>query len=362
MRRGMVFKLGATYVGTVVGAGFASGQEYLHFFGGIPPAAARGVALSGTLFVLFGALLADIATRRRTSSPEDLFRFLLGPPLYRVVDALVIVFMFCSVGIMFAGSGALARVQLGLPREVGILATCSVVALATASGVRGLLSVNALMSPPLVATTMAVAALSVVARSRGHLGPPGDPSPEMMVRAAHLPAWPLAAILYVSYNLLLVAAVFASMGDEIQDASTARLGGALGGAVLALFLEALRVALTLHGEQAWRADVPMLVAAAYHGALLRSAYSLALWCAMVTTALAGAFSLSRRLEPLIRAPRAAVALLVAIAPAILARRGFAALVGSIYPAFGYLGLPLIACVLIAYLRVSGQIPGRPRKA
>ncbi|MEW6230359.1 MAG: hypothetical protein AB1700_20110, partial [Bacillota bacterium] len=76
MRRGMVFKLGATYVGTVVGAGFASGQEHLHFFGPFLAGGGQGVMLAGALFILFGALLADLVFRRQTSSPEELFQYM----------------------------------------------------------------------------------------------------------------------------------------------------------------------------------------------------------------------------------------------------------------------------------------------
>ncbi|MEW5867132.1 MAG: hypothetical protein AB1774_09790, partial [Bacillota bacterium] len=229
MRRGMVFKLGATYVGAVVGAGFASGQEHLHFFGPFSPGGGKGVLLAGALFIVFGMLLADLVFRRQTSSPEELFRYMFSPAVCGVLDMLLVVFAFCSLSIMLAGTGALVREHMSLPRNVGIAATGLITMGATVSGVGGLLSVNALMSPALVVVPLLIVTMSLVARARGLLRPPGSPGPDILLQSAQLPPWPLASILYVSYNLLLVVGIFASVGNEMQDAATARRGGLLGG-------------------------------------------------------------------------------------------------------------------------------------
>lgn len=352
MRRGMVFKLGATYVGTVVGAGFASGQEHLHFFGPFSPGGGQGVLLAGALFIAFGVVLGDLVSRRKTSSPEELFQYMFGPALSRILDVLLIAFTFCSLSIMLAGTGALVNEHMSLPRNVGIAATGLVTMVATASGVDGLLSVNALMSPVLVIMPLLIVAMSLAGRARGLLPPPRSPSPDILLQSARLPAWPLAGVLYVSYNLLLVVGVFGSMGNEMQDAATARRGGLLGGATLAVFLVALHVTLMLHGEEMWRADVPMLVAAAHYGPLTQAAYSFSLWSAMVTTAVAGAFSLSRRLARAMRLSQPAAGVAFVFAASLLAQHGFVALVGTIYPLFGYLGLPLLLCASMAYLKAS----------
>ncbi|OTA41527.1 MAG: hypothetical protein A6D92_05935 [Symbiobacterium thermophilum] len=50
-RRGAaVFRVATTYIGTVVGAGFASGQETLRFFAAYGPAGLAGILLATLLF------------------------------------------------------------------------------------------------------------------------------------------------------------------------------------------------------------------------------------------------------------------------------------------------------------------------
>ena len=55
--RGLTWKIAATFIGAVVGAGFASGQELSQFFLGYGPAGRYGVICSGLLFALWGAVV-----------------------------------------------------------------------------------------------------------------------------------------------------------------------------------------------------------------------------------------------------------------------------------------------------------------
>lgn len=348
--RGTEIKLAATYLGTVVGAGFASGQEHLHFFAAFSSGGDLGVMLAGLLFIIFGVLLADLASRHATSSPEDLLVFVGGTALVRALDWLLTVFTFCSLCIMLAGSGALFREHAGVSANLGTALTAAVTLMASAKGVSGLLSINTLSAPVLLGAPVAVAAASLILARRGVLPPSPVPSPQTFTGNVLLPAWPVASVLYVSYNLLLVVAAFASMGEELDDARTARRGAALGGAALSVFLAAIHLTLELHGDEVWRTEVPMLLAASRLGAGLRLAYSAALWVAMVTTAVAGCFAMSRRLEKWVRLPQRTLAVPVTLAAALLAQVGFASLVGRIYPVFGYLGLPLVLGLAAAYAR------------
>jgi uncharacterized membrane protein YkvI len=346
----MDIKLAATYLGTVVGAGFASGQEHLHFFVGFSSKGNLGVLLAGLLFIVFGVLLADLASRHGTSSPEELLALVAGRALVRALDWLLTVFMFCSLCIMLSGSGALFREQAGLAAELGMAITAAVTLIASTRGAAGLLSINALLAPLLLGVPVTVAAISLIRAGCGVLPPPYVRAAERASGNLLLPAWPVSSVVYVSYNLLLAFAAFASMGEELEDTRTARRGAALGGAVLLIFLAAIHVTLMLHGEEVWRTEVPMLLAASRLGAAFRLAYSAVLWVAMITTAAAGGFAMSRRLAKRLRVSQQTLAAVVTLAAALVARIGFARLVGRVYPAFGYLGLPLVLGLAAAYVR------------
>ena len=55
-----MFAAAATYVGTVVGAGFASGQEVLQFFGLLGPSGPLGILLAVAGVLVFGFAVMEI--------------------------------------------------------------------------------------------------------------------------------------------------------------------------------------------------------------------------------------------------------------------------------------------------------------
>ena len=295
--------LAASYVGAVVGAGFASGQEHVHFFFPMQsqlwtkaPLAGSGILLAGGLFVLFGAALSELAFGYETSSSQAFLRQLVPWPLYVIYDGLMTLFIFWSLSIMLAGSGTLFEQSIGLSSRAGVFLTAIFTICATLAGIDGLLVVNLIMSPFMVIMPVFVAILSIRKRLQDCLLIICTTSSKNVFASLLTPSWPLSALLYVSYNILLSVGVFASIGRDIPDSSTAQRGGILGGVVLMFFLVAIQSVLVTYGESICGDELPMLRAAAFHGPLVASCYSLALWFAMATTSVCSVFALSHRLS------------------------------------------------------------------
>ena len=53
-------KVAAAYIGTVVGAGFATGQEILQFFNRFGVMGLVGIVIATIMFVVFGYLIMDL--------------------------------------------------------------------------------------------------------------------------------------------------------------------------------------------------------------------------------------------------------------------------------------------------------------
>ncbi len=357
LRKNRMLELAASYVGAVVGAGFASGQEQVHFFfpmrfqleaGALP--LGSGVLSAGLLFVLFGAALAELAYRYQTSSSRDFLEKLVPWPLCAIYDCLMISFIFWSFSIMLAGSGMLFKQTMGASQMTGILLTAVFTVLAAATGIDGLLVVNRIMSPLMVAMPVVVAILTTWKRAQGFLMPVSTGSSRGILASALTPSWPLSALLYVSYNVLLAVGVFASMGKNIPDKVTARQGGLLGGISLMFFLLAIQSVLATYGRSVFSEELPMLKAASYHGLLIARGYSLALWFAMATTSVCSVFALSQRLSRHASISKLGLMVAITAVACLPAQLGFAKLVGTVYPLIGYLGLPVLGSILLQFLK------------
>jgi uncharacterized membrane protein YkvI len=62
------FKIAAAYIGTIVGAGFATGQEILRFFACYGKPGILGLAVSALLFAFFGYVIMFLGHKVKAES------------------------------------------------------------------------------------------------------------------------------------------------------------------------------------------------------------------------------------------------------------------------------------------------------
>ena len=98
--------IAATFIGTVVGAGFASGQEIYQFFSIHGWFGWLGLILAVLLLGFSGVKVFQIGANLKPKSYQDFLLFLLGPRLAAVMDLLLVTFFIVLIGVMFAGCGA----------------------------------------------------------------------------------------------------------------------------------------------------------------------------------------------------------------------------------------------------------------
>ncbi|MGB8957216.1 MAG: hypothetical protein WCC10_17725, partial [Tumebacillaceae bacterium] len=103
----LALQIAFTYIGTVVGAGFASGQEILQFFTMLGPYAYPGILLATALFAWVGIQILMLGRKLNARSYRELTAYLFGPKLAGVVDIVMMVMLFFVTVAMLAGVGAL---------------------------------------------------------------------------------------------------------------------------------------------------------------------------------------------------------------------------------------------------------------
>lgn len=329
-----------TYIGTIIGAGFASGQEILRFFSLFGAAGAWGILLAALLFGLFGVRILVVGSRVGASSHWPLLRAVAGDRLGRVLDGLVSFFLFGSLTTMTAAAGAALHETWRLPAPLGSLAMASATAGTVLAGLTGVFKAISRVSPLLIAATVALAAATLWRRVPGG-APPAAPDPTV---APVVPWWPLAAILYVSFNLVGAVAVLAPLGGSGVPRRSLVAGAVLGAAGLGLAAASIQMALVTDLGVLQHAEVPMLRVAAGVGPGVADAYSAVLLLEVYTTAVASLFGLAARLRGVFPGGYAPAALAGAGAALFASRLGFVSLVATLYPLVGAAGLALLVCL------------------
>lgn len=330
MRWKIVFQVAATYVGAVMGAGFASGQEIQQFFAGFGKPGLLGILISTSLFSLLGWIMLELQERWRVTTYSEFFEHLLGRTWGRRADILVSAFLFLGMIAMLSGVGALFVQYFDLPAWIGVTLTTIVIALALWYKGEGVLWINSVLIPVKFIFCLGIAGISIF------LGASGENEGGVILSNPLIAHWAFSGVLYVSFNLTLALVVFASLGKEVQKPG-ARFGAVLGGMALGVFALAIGGAL-LHFPEVMKLEIPMVAVAGKLGQWAAFFYVVVLWLAMLTAAIGNGFSLVTRIEDTGKMDyrMASILLLLLVFP--LSGVQFSSLVKIVYPLFGYFGL------------------------
>lgn len=341
-----VFRVAATYVGTVVGAGFASGQETLRFFAAYGRLGLAGVAVATLLFCAFGIMVMDLGRRLKARTHREILLHVCGPYLGRLMDGVVTLFLGATLAVMVAGGGAVFAEQMGLSRSVGTLVTASLTSLTILGGMRGIMAANSVVVPLLTGAVMLLSVGSIAHHGLGAIVQGALPWPDL----APVGAWWLAALLYVGYNLVLSISVLGPLGAEVGDRRTVIWGGLAGGLALGVLAAGIKLAVSAHLPEIGSFEVPLLFLARFHLQPVQWFYTLILWAEIYTTAIACAYGFAGRATALAGVRYREVVIGVTCLALIGSGLGFSRLLTVLYPVFGFVTLLVLAGLTVSPLR------------
>lgn len=336
------------YLGAVIGAGFASGQEIVQFFVAYGDCGLRGVCVSIVLFAASGGMLLFIAHKIKTSNYQKVLAYLYGEKIGGCVDFLLVIFLFLGLSTMLSASGAVFYEHLYLPKAAGISLAYLMLVITLASGRKGLFySFNILV--PIKITLLVLISGYVVLW--------GGDIPSQSHVTFLLPqdekCWLLSSILYVAYNFSLAMVVlseYQSVGSPREGIRGAIEGGLLlGGLVLLNYLALHKfIPMIMHYE------VPMLYVAGQISITAKHIYTLVLWVGILTTAIANAYGFAQRFSKFTGLSYKTCLLLCLTMALPVSMQSFSGLVSKIYPLFGMLGIVILAA--LSYRFIADLLP------
>jgi uncharacterized membrane protein YkvI len=329
-------KVALTYIGAVIGAGFASGQELVKFFGVFQEKGLWGTLLAGISFALLGSLIIVIVNKTKVTNYGQLVKVLFPEKLEKIFEILIALFLWVGLGVMFVGSIELLKSQFNLALVGGFLFTAGAIYLSLVFGSEGLMNVNTLLVPFLLIIAVVSSLMYINSRL--------ECFSLDTVLGTLIPNWWVGSLNYVAYNIILAIVVLASIGEENKRISP--ISGLLGGLTLGT-MAFVMVKGMLHLPQTLLiTEMPMLHLTKAVNQVMGLLYSLALWIALFTTALANAHSLTKRMAAKTYLSYKKVLFLVIVSTVIFIPWNFSTLVGVVYPLLGYLGIPLIIAIFI----------------
>jgi uncharacterized membrane protein YkvI len=319
-----------TFIGTVVGAGFASGKEVMQFFTRFGHWGPYLIILSTLFFVWIGARVMLLAADLKAQSYEDLNKYLFGPRTGRWVSHVMLLVLLGVNAVMLAGAGSLFSEHLNLSYQTGLIFTMVACFLLLRKGMNAILTINTFVVPLMIGFTVFLVIETLRDPSSTHwLASPNEQSPW---------AAALSPFLYAAFNLSMSQAVLVPLGAAIGNKKILRRGAWMGGIGIGLMLLAGHFALSARMPGIAQFEIPMGGIARELGAWLHWIFVLLIFMEIFTTLVADIFGLTLQLQQRTKASQGMLVAILLLLCFLVGQFGFGILLSTLYPIFGLLSL------------------------
>ena len=335
-------KIGFAYVGIVVGAGFSTGQEVKQFFTPFGLWSYIGVLLAGLILGFIGRQVAKIGTAFDAQNHESTLNYLFNDLFSKIVDYLLIFFLFGISVTMIAGAGSTFKESFGLPTWLGALIMAVAIYLTLLMDFDKIVRALGLVTPFLIIFVVIIAVYYLFN---------GTIPLNKVNQTVPQPNIFLGILKGINYGGLAFAVGFSTIVAIGGDASKRRVAGAgaaFGGIIYTVLLALINFALQTEYPKVKDASIPMLTLANHIQPWIGIVLSIIMLAVMYNTILGLMYSFAARFtEPYSKKYHIFIVIMVAVG-FILSFVGFKGLINFLYPVMGVIGLIVVVAVLIKY--------------
>ncbi|MBU8905771.1 YkvI family membrane protein [Desertibacillus haloalkaliphilus] len=324
------FKWMFLIIGTMIGAGYASGRELWEFFGS---ESGLAIILFAIFFIFSCTVILKISYKKSSSHYLPVLESLMGKKLTGLYDVMIILYLFSTTVIMLAGGGATLEV-IQLPYWLGTVIIGGLLVLLFVWDTKGMTSMNSFIIPILI--TFLLGILLFFQYSNGF---------PIKVELTQQENWP-AALTFTSLNVLPLIAVLAAIGHEIKYEGEIWIASIGSGIVLGSISFLYNESLLQVANDIMLYEIPLFAILKHYPYFMVLVMSGLLWLAIYTTAAAGVFGLVTRFRNYVNLPLWGLALILLALMIPLTTIGFSTLISILYPLYGVLNLYVFASILL----------------
>ena len=319
-------------IGTLIGAGFASGQEMYLFFYRFGLNGILGLVLCSMLIsiVIYKTFL--IIHTREIYNYEDFLREIFhSEKLSNISNIIVNAFLLITFYIMISGFGAYFEQQFEISAIIGaiILATISFVVLI--KDIDGVKRVNSIVVPVLIVVILIIGFLSlknIYSRS-GEIW-------QVNLEDKFSFDWILQSIVYCSYNMILVIPILVNLGKYANNKEQIAFVSVLSGTIVFVLALSIFLLLTSMNVDYSRIQMPAVYAIDSNFSQFSGVYGIVILLSIFSTAISIGISYLKNITKSKKSYPQIVAIMC-ISGALISNFGFSNLVKLLFPIFGYLG-------------------------
>ncbi|MBA2174755.1 hypothetical protein H0266_07605 [Halobacillus locisalis] len=317
-------------IGTIIGAGYASGRELWQFFG---QDSSLAILLFALMFTSCCYTIMSISFKKQSGHYLPVLRAIVGKHLTGIYDWMIIIYLFTTTVVMLAGSGATWQ-AFHFSYRLGVLAIVIPLILLFVWDVKGIVIVNSFILPLLIAGLLFVLILFVTDQQLSLFGHVHETSNWMS-------AFPFTAL-----NILPLIAVLGAIGNQMKHKGEIWIASIGSGVVLGAISYLYNNSLIQISEEIILYEIPLFAILKHYPYEMMLFMSVMLWIAIFTTAASGTLGLVTRFREYVKQPLWILAMAVIAIMLPFTSFGFSTLIQYLYPLYGLLNLYVLASLVL----------------
>ena len=317
-------------IGTLIGAGFASGQEIYIFFYQYGIKGILGIIISSMLLSFVTYKVLNISKEKEATNYKSfLNKFIKQERYLEIFNSIMNIFILITFYIMIAGFGAYFEQQWGIHALIGSTLLAFICYFVFLRDVSGLIKVSQYIVPLLIGSLLLIGMNVIDFRN-------------IFEMIHYVPEntswkWVLDSVLYGSYNTILLIPVLIALRNLISNRKEQGMISVLT-AIFIIFLSFIVFFMLgkINGN-IQNLEMPAVYVASKISPIFEYLYGFIILSSILTTSISLGTSLLENIANT-KEKYKQYAILICISSILVSNIGFSNLVNLLYPIFGYIGL------------------------
>ncbi len=338
-----VLKVVFVIIGTLIGAGFASGQEVYLFFFSYGMEGLIGILISSIIIGVVIYSTFNILNKYKINTYKDFLNILIpkNTKLKIIANFIINIFILITFFIMIAGFGAYFEQEIGINRLVGSLILAIITFIVFMTSIKGVVKVNELIVPILIGFIFIIGIISIKNIHILNL--------ENYVIRTNYTNFALSAVLYSSYNSILLIPVLITLNNYVKNKKQIFYISFISAIVTILLSVIIFLLLVRVDVDISKLEMPVVYVVSNMFKILRYIYGVIILGSIFTTAISLGVSFLQNTAKN-KKGYTQISIIMCITSVIISKFGFSNLVSLLYPIFGYLGL--IQILRLCVIKIS----------
>lgn len=333
-----IFKICFVIIGTIIGAGFASGREIYTFFCVYGINGCLGILISNVVIGVVIYLTFKITINNNIKNYSDFISHLVGSNkiLNYTINNIMNIFLLISFIVMVSGFGAYFNQEFNISAIFGA-AIISILAFFTFfKSIDGLVKINTYLIPILIFLIVLL----------------GIKENMFSFSFNTLPfysgfSWLLKSILYASYNSIVLIPIVINLQNLISNKKQIKYIIVFTLLFMIIMSVVIYIVLNLNILEISDVEIPIIHIANKFGTIFKYLYGFVILIAIFTTAVSEGYSFLNNISKN-QKQYFIYSILICIISIAFSNIGFGKLLDLLYPILGYLGLLQIGVLCFSY--------------